>query len=231
MMHAFRTQRKDEGFSLIEVMVAIVILTVGLLSLAQMMIVATNSNSLSGRMTSCSALAKEQLERLKASPFYTNPQALLRNPILAQGGDTMTTVGGYSQLYDPEGLPTAGASMFEVRWQIADVPTALVFSARDRTGTLVAFDVAEFAGGEYAFYQFNFRSRARHVPGASDLLLHQVIVTARGQGKIFLNLGLGIDEGVAHFKRKWGGVPFLAYASCRYEPAPRMSLDAFLQKL
>ena len=125
MMHAFRTQRKDEGFSLIEVMVAIVILTVGLLSLAQMMIVATNSNSLSGRMTSCSALAKEQLERLKASPFYTNPQALLRNPILAQGGDTMTTVGGYSQLYDPEGLPTAGASMFEVRWQIADVPTAL----------------------------------------------------------------------------------------------------------
>ena len=114
---------------------------------------------------------------------------------------------------------------------VADVPTALVFSARDRTGTLVAFDVAEFAGGEYAFYQFNFRSRARHVPGASDLLLHQVIVTARRQGKIFLNLGLGINEGVAHFKRKWGGVPFLAYAACRYEPAPRMSLDAFLQKL
>jgi len=126
MMPAQRTERNDEGFSLIEVMVAIVILTVGLLSLAQMMVVATNSNNLSGRMTSCSALAKEQLERLKSAPFYTNPQALLRNPIFAAGGDTNNTVGGYSQLYDTEGIPTAGGpGMYEVRWTIADVPTAL----------------------------------------------------------------------------------------------------------
>ena len=125
MMRALRTRRADEGFSLIEVMVAIMILTVGLLSLAQMMVVATNSNSLSGRMTSCSALAKEQLERIKAAPFYTDPAALLRNPILAAGGDVNATVGGYSQLYDTEGLPTGAAGMFEVRWQITDVPTAL----------------------------------------------------------------------------------------------------------
>jgi prepilin-type N-terminal cleavage/methylation domain-containing protein len=124
-MPASRNQRNDEGFSLIEVMVAMMILTVGLLSLAQMMIVATNSNSLSGRMTSCSALAKEQLERLKASPFYTNPAALVRNPILAAGGDIDATVGGYSQIYDDEGIAAAGAGMFEVRWQIIDVPTAL----------------------------------------------------------------------------------------------------------
>ena len=125
MMPASRTRRKDEGFSLIEVMMVIVILTVGLLSLAQMMVVATHSNQLSGRMTSCSALAKEQLERLKASPFYTNPAALLRNPILAAGGDIDATVGGYSQIYDEEGITAAGAGMFEVRWQIIDVPTAL----------------------------------------------------------------------------------------------------------
>ena len=127
MMQAFRTQRKDEGFSLIEVMMAIVILTVGLLSLAQMMVLATTSNNLSGRMTSCSGLAKEQLERLKAAPFYTNPAALVRNPILAAGGgDLSATVGGFSQLYDPDGIPTAGPRrMFEVRWGIANVPTAL----------------------------------------------------------------------------------------------------------
>ncbi len=129
MMPASRTQRKDEGFSLIEVMVAIVILTVGLLSLAQMMVVATHSNQLSGRMTSCSALAKEQLERLKAAPFYTNPAALVPNPILAAGGgDLSATVGLFSQLYDPEGIPLppgGGAGMFEVRWSIADIPPAL----------------------------------------------------------------------------------------------------------
>lgn len=115
----------EDGFSLVEVMVAIVILTVGLLSLAQMMVVSTHSNNLSGRMTSCSALAKEQLERLKAAPFYTVPAALARNPALASGGDIDATVGGYSQLYDPEGLPSAGSGLYEVRWQIIDVITAL----------------------------------------------------------------------------------------------------------
>jgi prepilin-type N-terminal cleavage/methylation domain-containing protein len=125
MSAALRTRKKDEGFSLIEVMVAMMILTVGLLSLAQMMVVATQSNSLSGRMTSCSALAKEQLERIKAAPFYTDPAALLRNPILAAGGDVNATVGGYSQMYDPEGIPTNAQGMYEVRWTIVDVPTPL----------------------------------------------------------------------------------------------------------
>ena len=54
----------ERGFTLIEVMVAILILTIGLLSLAQMMALATNANALSGRMTATAALAKEQLELL-----------------------------------------------------------------------------------------------------------------------------------------------------------------------
>lgn len=115
------SNQREAGFSLVEVMIAIVILTIGLLSLAQMMVVATHSNSLSGRMTSCSALAKEQLERLKATPFYLDPVAKTRNPQLNAGGDVNSTVGGYSQLYDADGLPAAGAGLFEVRWQITDV--------------------------------------------------------------------------------------------------------------
>jgi prepilin-type N-terminal cleavage/methylation domain-containing protein len=125
-MEARRTEQSNEGFTLIEVMVAIVILTVGLLSLAQMMVVATNSNSLSGRMTSCSNLAKEQLERLKAAPFYTDPNNFVRNPILMPGGDVDSPGGGgNAQIYDRDGLPAAAGGLFEVRWQITDVPTAL----------------------------------------------------------------------------------------------------------
>ncbi len=121
-----RATRNDRGFSLIEVMVSIVILTIGLLSLAQMMVLSTNANSLSGRMTSCSALAKEQLERLKAAPFFSAPATLTRNPLLLAGGDVNATVAGYSQFYDVDGQPSAqGAGILEVRWQITDQVTAL----------------------------------------------------------------------------------------------------------
>ncbi len=115
----------EPGFTLIEVMVAIMILTVGLLALAQMMVLATNSNSLSGRMTSASAIAKEQMERLKATPFYIDPISRTRNPALRDGGNLDAPGGAYSQLYDEEGLPVAGGGQFEVRWQILTIPTAL----------------------------------------------------------------------------------------------------------
>lgn len=119
--------RGERGFSLIEVMVAVVILTVGLLSLAQLMVLATNSNSLSGRMTSSAAIAKERLELLKAAPFYTNVAAKTINPLLTPGGDTNANLGGYFQYYDPDGRPLPGAAgaLFLVRWQIQTVvPTA-----------------------------------------------------------------------------------------------------------
>lgn len=115
-----------------------------------------------------------------------------------------------------------------IRAYVSSVSTARVFSARDRDGRLVAFDVAEFGAGEYAFYQFNVRARTRDVPGASDLLLHEVIRDAREQGKGFVNLGLGVNAGVARFKRKWGGVPFLRYECGRYRPGRPKVLDSLL---
>lgn len=114
---------------------------------------------------------------------------------------------------------------------VSVVPTARVFSLRDAGGALVAFDVAEFAARDYAFYQFNFRSRKFYVPGASDLLLDAVIATAQSEGKRFLNLGLGINPGVRRFKEKWGGAPFLQYEYCRYRPGGRSLLDALWRTL
>lgn len=107
--------------------------------------------------------------------------------------------------------------------------TARVFSARDRSGRLVAFDVADFSADEYAFYLFNFRTRAGYVPGTSDLLLRDLALAARAESKHYLNLGLGISEGVTAFKRKWGATPFVDYAHCRYRPRRPRLLDALLR--
>ena len=116
------TKKREGGFTLIEVLIAIVILSVGLLSLAQMMVLATRSNSLSGHMTSSTALAREQLERLKAAPFYSNPAVRARNPVLQDGGDVDAGGGNYVQFYDADGQRVgAGNALYEVRWQITEV--------------------------------------------------------------------------------------------------------------
>lgn len=98
--------------------------------------------------------------------------------------------------------------------------TASVLDARDARGDLVAFDLADFSARDYAFYLFNFRSRKYNIPGASDLLLAHLIERARAEGKRYVNLGLGIDAGVAFFKRKWGATPFAKYCAC-VQRAPR----------
>jgi hypothetical protein len=109
--------------------------------------------------------------------------------------------------------------------------TAWVFDARDSKGELVAFDVAEFEPRNYAIYMFNFSSETFYVPGASDLLLSEVIKQAKTEKKKYINLGLGINPGVTFFKKKWGGVIFLPYTFCLYEPSNRDGMDSLLQKL
>jgi hypothetical protein len=114
---------------------------------------------------------------------------------------------------------------------LSSSPNVRIFDARNERGELVAFDVAEFTPKDYALYMFNFGSDARYVPGASDLLLSEIIQEAKTAGKKFINLGLGINPGVAFFKKKWGGVVFLPYAFCLYEPSRREEMDSLLQKL
>jgi len=109
--------------------------------------------------------------------------------------------------------------------------TAWIFDARDERNELVAFDVAEFKPRSYSFYMFNFTSDALYVPGASDLLLSEVIQQAKTEGKKYINLGLGINSGVTFFKKKWGGAVFLPYAFCLFRHSKKENLETLLQKL
>jgi hypothetical protein len=91
-----------------------------------MMLIATNANALSGRMTASAALSKEQLELLKAAPFYTNPAAIDSasvNPMLQPGGNLDVCEPGHCQCYDPDGQPLPGAdgAAYEVRWLVQQV--------------------------------------------------------------------------------------------------------------
>jgi len=109
--------------------------------------------------------------------------------------------------------------------------TTWVFEARNKNRELVALDVAEFGAKHYAFYMFNFTSRARFVPGASDLLLAELIQHAKSEKKRYINLGLGINPGITFFKKKWGGVSFLPYTFYAYAPSNVRALEALFQKL
>jgi hypothetical protein len=114
---------------------------------------------------------------------------------------------------------------------VSSSATAWVYDARNEKGELVAFDVAEMGPKHYAFYMFNFTSHNRVIPGASDLLLWEILLQAKREDKHYINLGLGINPGVTFFKEKWGGVPFLPYSSCSYEPPSVERLETLFQKL
>jgi hypothetical protein len=101
---------------------------------------------------------------------------------------------------------------------VSRTPSTALWSARDGKGRLVAFTVAEYGAENYGFYMFNFRSGKIHIPGASDLLLHEAVKDALRQCKRFMNLGLGISRGVTFFKKKWGAEPFISHETCLYKP-------------
>ncbi len=95
---------------------------------------------------------------------------------------------------------------------------AFVFNSKIKaTGHIIGFSIADYTPKNYAFYMFNFVSDKKYYPGASDLLLYEIIKTAQKEEKKYVNLGLGINEGIKFFKKKWGGYPFLSYEFYLYE--------------
>jgi len=90
--------------------------------------------------------------------------------------------------------------------------SAVLFETRKKK-ELVAFSIVDLGAADYAFYLFSFRSKKVYVPGASDLLFHEMVNLAHAKDKKFVNLGLGVNAGIRRFKEKWGGAPFLNYFS------------------
>ena len=59
----------EEGFTLVEIMIALVVLSVGLVALAGLQISAIRGNAFSKRMTTAVSIANEKMEQLKNSSY------------------------------------------------------------------------------------------------------------------------------------------------------------------
>jgi type IV pilus assembly protein PilV len=61
--------KKENGFTLIEVLIALTIFAVGLLAVAALQTSAIKMNSTSNKLTNLSTLAMDQIEKLSALPY------------------------------------------------------------------------------------------------------------------------------------------------------------------
>lgn len=94
--------KQTGGFTLLEVMIALVILSVGLLGLAALQLVAVKGNSFSSEMTYATMLAQQHAEVLKTLP-YTDA-----NLAPADEGNPHTAIGSSKGI------------QYAVRWTVTD---------------------------------------------------------------------------------------------------------------
>jgi len=86
---------------------------------------------------------------------------------------------------------------------LAASPEAILFAARNASSRLLAFVIGDFSSLSTAFYMFAFR-QPDCPPGVADVLLQAIVDRATQRGHQYLNLGLGVNKGIAAFKHKWG---------------------------
>ncbi|MBM3300650.1 MAG: hypothetical protein FJY85_11920, partial [Deltaproteobacteria bacterium] len=103
---------------------------------------------------------------------------------------------------------------------------SVVLNAWRRDGELAAFYVVDVSAFAFATYIIGCHSKANYVAGASDLLFLEMIEMSRELDKKYVHLGLGVNEGIRRFKKKWGGVPTLKYEMCELALKRRSFLTA-----
>lgn len=124
-----RIQADDSGMTLVETMIAMLILLIGLLSLAEIMAYSIVASKTYGRdSTKATAAAHDKMEELTSLSFTdTNTNVTVAAPFPANGvgltaGGSVppnAAVGGYSDYLDFTGTrTTADAAAYTRQWQI-----------------------------------------------------------------------------------------------------------------
>ena len=100
--------RSERGFSLVEVLIASTILIVALLSLAQLLSLATAANAAARRATFSTVLAAEKLEELHTLPWES---------VRRQAGESIDYLDRYGRPVE-----SAAAATYGRRWLIDPLP-------------------------------------------------------------------------------------------------------------
>jgi len=127
---------KEKGFTLLELMIAMVVLGIGILALIQMQVAAMSGNSSANQMTIATTLAQDQIERLKRLSFFD--AALADTNVGNNGALTNPTDDESFDQTDAdnpinESSGTTGLRRYRRFWSIADdipiqgVKTIVVF--------------------------------------------------------------------------------------------------------
>lgn len=104
--------QKDNGFTLVELMIAMLLLTFGLLSAITLETACIQGNSVARRMDEATGLAQAQLEQLRIAP---NPVAMANvvEPALNELGVAVAN-GPYRRVSTISAGPTAGTRRVQV---------------------------------------------------------------------------------------------------------------------
>ena len=120
-----KNRSSEAGFTLVEALVAIVILVFGLIAVTNLLVVAASSNSVANQATAAATIAAQRLELLKAQPFTS----------LTTGGDLDSDVANFNQNDD-----VPGVGRIHTRWTVvaiaADAQVYFVAVRSEGTGVL-----------------------------------------------------------------------------------------------
>ncbi len=120
-----------------------------------------------------------------------------------------------SELLKREKLPPRVRELYRAMPDyVGHSTTAFVLNTRDKRGKLCAFYIVDLAAGGFTTYVLGTHSKKNYVSHASDLLFLEMMKLSREHGKNVIHLGLGVNDGIRRFKKKWGGIPFLNYEFC-----------------
>jgi len=92
-----------------------------------------------------------------------------------------------------------------------------LLNAWDGAGNLAACLVMDYGPKEFSAYIIGAHSRTAYLPHAGDALFAAMLEGARREGKKYVHLGLGVNDGIRKFKEKWGGIRSFPYQAASWQ--------------